>query len=834
MSTSKDFSKSVAGAQVLGDIADLKAGLGSGVTKASIGLGNVDNTHDSEKPVSTAQAAAINAKLSKNTAIVSASKTKITFDANGLVTAGADATTADIADSLDRRYVTDAEKVKINNASTGGGVTLGETATTAYQGDRGKTAFDHSQITGANPHGTTTSTINEGTNKYFTETRVLAAVLAGFATGTNSAVLASDQTITAFGKLQTQINNIVAAGGGAVTSVSGKTGAVTLTSTDVGLQNVPNTDATQRANHSGTQGLATISGITATRLLGRASAGFGAAEEIILGTGLSFSGSTLNAAPGGSSTTAANMSLTGLTTGTAAAIAAADNVLQAFAKTEYRVAIIESEFINVKRSMASGATDITTALDAAITTVNQSNAKGGQIYIPPGAWTTNGGHVYPEAAMIMGAGNGLFENGTGTNISLNPAGVGVSNFVFKMNGNTQNIKLSDLAISLRNRQTDGIGFYVTGTTGNYHLKTVIERVSFFGGRYNIKVESDTVINPTTGLSEQTHLQFEGFSCLHSTFFGGRTAFYNNSLNGSVYFFHPHIAVPSIDTPNGFATGGIAFELKYTGTFVAEKYHIIGGGNAAAYAPSSDGTTLLYTFGAFNRIVLREGQDEKIDKYYTNDTNPYQSHPIELYSNQIQSRVVVNSNASIVSNSCSYVNAVRDDANFGSTFYDTANGFLTLKKVGINSLETRTRTDGAPVSDTRRGLTYLKNPLSKVIDGSGNVTKPGSLGVPELIDSGVVNRLITAPAPATSGNTNTKSINANRGVLSIASGATFATVYNTLVDANSVITAAALSSGGAVDYVAPGAGYFAIYLKAAATAEFKCLFRLEYDPGDYES
>lgn len=32
---------------------------------------------------------------------------------------------------------------------------LGETSATAYRGDRGKTAYDHSQQTAANPHGTT-------------------------------------------------------------------------------------------------------------------------------------------------------------------------------------------------------------------------------------------------------------------------------------------------------------------------------------------------------------------------------------------------------------------------------------------------------------------------------------------------------------------------------------------------------------------------------------------------------------------------------------------------------------------------------------------------------
>lgn len=36
---------------------------------------------------------------------------------------------------------------------------LGETSSTAYRGDRGKTAYDHSQITNANPHNTTYSQV---------------------------------------------------------------------------------------------------------------------------------------------------------------------------------------------------------------------------------------------------------------------------------------------------------------------------------------------------------------------------------------------------------------------------------------------------------------------------------------------------------------------------------------------------------------------------------------------------------------------------------------------------------------------------------------------------
>lgn len=56
-------------------------------------------------------------KVNSNTVITGATKTKITYDSKGLVTNGADATTADINDSLNRRYVTDAQLTVIGNTS---------------------------------------------------------------------------------------------------------------------------------------------------------------------------------------------------------------------------------------------------------------------------------------------------------------------------------------------------------------------------------------------------------------------------------------------------------------------------------------------------------------------------------------------------------------------------------------------------------------------------------------------------------------------------------------------------------------------------------------------
>lgn len=97
-----------------------------------------------------------------------------------------------------------------------GGVALGETSSTAYRGDSGKIAYDHSLSQG-NPHNTTTSDITEGTKLFFTESRVNQTVLTGLNTSTATPALATDNLLAAIGKLQAQINNI--GGGDSVTWV---------------------------------------------------------------------------------------------------------------------------------------------------------------------------------------------------------------------------------------------------------------------------------------------------------------------------------------------------------------------------------------------------------------------------------------------------------------------------------------------------------------------------------------------------------------------------------------------------------------------------------------
>ena len=86
---------------------DFQAGSGGGT------WGSITGTLSDQTDLQTA----LDSKVDENVAITGATKTKITYDAKGLVTAGADATTADIADSSNKRYVTDAQLTVIGNTS---------------------------------------------------------------------------------------------------------------------------------------------------------------------------------------------------------------------------------------------------------------------------------------------------------------------------------------------------------------------------------------------------------------------------------------------------------------------------------------------------------------------------------------------------------------------------------------------------------------------------------------------------------------------------------------------------------------------------------------------
>ena len=94
------------------------AKVAAGIDAVKLADGSITNTEFQYlNGVTSAIQTQLDAKVDENVAIVAATKTKITYDTKGLITAGADATTADIAASTDKNYVTDAQLTVISNTS---------------------------------------------------------------------------------------------------------------------------------------------------------------------------------------------------------------------------------------------------------------------------------------------------------------------------------------------------------------------------------------------------------------------------------------------------------------------------------------------------------------------------------------------------------------------------------------------------------------------------------------------------------------------------------------------------------------------------------------------
>lgn len=99
--------------------ADTIASFGASKTLSSLSTATYPSLTELSyvKGVTSAIQTQLDGKVDENVAITWATKTKITYDAKGLVTSWADATTADISDSSNKRYVTDAQLTVIGNTS---------------------------------------------------------------------------------------------------------------------------------------------------------------------------------------------------------------------------------------------------------------------------------------------------------------------------------------------------------------------------------------------------------------------------------------------------------------------------------------------------------------------------------------------------------------------------------------------------------------------------------------------------------------------------------------------------------------------------------------------
>lgn len=212
-----------------------------GTTKADVGLGNVDNTSDVNKPVSTAQQSAINSGVAEaktyadgksDLAIPLTQKGSASgvaeLDASGKVLSSQLPSYVDdvLSYTTQSSFPSTGESGKIYitedtnktyrwtgsaYAEISSSIALGETTATAYRGDRGKVAYDHSQAAHAPS--------NAQKNSDITKAEIEAKLTGAITSHTHSAYVPTSRT------------------------VAGKalTGNITLAKGDVGLGNVDNT-----------------------------------------------------------------------------------------------------------------------------------------------------------------------------------------------------------------------------------------------------------------------------------------------------------------------------------------------------------------------------------------------------------------------------------------------------------------------------------------------------------------------------------------------------------------------------------------------------------------
>lgn len=131
--------------------------------------------------------------VASNSAITGATKTKITYDSKGLVTSGADATTADISDSINKRYVTDAQLTVIGNTS---GTNTGDETATTIRTKLGITTLSGSN-TGDETQATIISKLGYTPQAQFLSKLVFKEQYGGTVTGTTSETLIKTFTFSA-------------------------------------------------------------------------------------------------------------------------------------------------------------------------------------------------------------------------------------------------------------------------------------------------------------------------------------------------------------------------------------------------------------------------------------------------------------------------------------------------------------------------------------------------------------------------------------------------------------------------------------------------------------
>jgi hypothetical protein len=211
-----------------------------------------------------------------NSSITAKTKIKITYDSKGLITAGVDATTADITPSTDRNYVTDVQSGVISNTS---GINTGDETTSSIQSKLGITTLsgsntgDQTNVTGNAGTATKLATARKINNVDFDgSVDITVNVDAGTLTGTTLNSTVTGSSLTSVGTLANlTVTNPIAG------SITGNAATATTATTATTAENIIATSNTTLTSVSNLNTVGTItSGVWSGTAIALSNGGTGA------------------------------------------------------------------------------------------------------------------------------------------------------------------------------------------------------------------------------------------------------------------------------------------------------------------------------------------------------------------------------------------------------------------------------------------------------------------------------------------------------------------------------------------------------------------------------
>jgi predicted heme/steroid binding protein len=465
-----------------------------------------------------------------------------------------------------------------------------------------------------------TTLVTEGTNLYFTDPRVMAAMLTGFTVGSNTAITFNDSVLTAFGKAQAQINtkqNIV------TLTTTGSSGSATFISdtlnvptyTLAGLGGQPQLNGTGFVKISGTTisydnstyaldsavvhntGTETVAGaktfssaVTSTNFVlsggtGNTGLYYGHTNKVVLanytiGGGIDFetNGGAINMVLDASG----NLDVVGNVTG---------------------ASIIKSGGTSSQFLKANGSVDSTTYQPAITLTTTGSSGSAtlisNTLNVPTYTLSGLGGVPTTRTLTINGTSYDLSANRTWSVGTVTTAAATTGGQVMFSNGATVITSVSGLYFDGVDKL--GVGnispaynLDVTGTfrsTGNLTAASIIKSGGTSSQYLMADGSTSTLTNPVTGTGTTNYLpKWTSGSALGDSIISASATLVTNNFGTSSLFFGQ-----SGSTRFGFATGTatLAFSTGLPlvlGTFDGQP--LVFGTNNTEYARLTDGGNLL--------------------------------------------------------------------------------------------------------------------------------------------------------------------------------------------------------------------------------------------------